>query len=157
VTIIATDGLRMAADSAAFQNDLMFPCPSPKIVRALDGSVVGATGATGDAHFLREWVKAGMDFDHPPKFSWTDTKEDHSILWLWLRGENDVHMGDCTMLHWPVPVPTVIGYGAGFTIASLAAGLELRDAVAAAIRRTPYLGGQVQIERLAPALAEAAE
>lgn len=157
MTIIATDGLYMAADSACFQNDLMFPCPSPKIVRAPDGSLVGATGATGDAHFLREWVKSGMDFTKPPRLSWTDTKEDHSILWLWLRREGDVHMGDCTMLHWPVPIPTVVGYGSAFSIASLAAGMALADAVAAAIRRTPYLGGDVQIELLRPALVEAAD
>jgi hypothetical protein len=147
----------MAADSATFQNELMFQCYEPKIVRARDGSLIGASGAAGDCIFLREWVRSGMDFKNPPNFSWKDVDSDHSILWLWLRGPNDVHMGDCTMNHWPVPVPTTIGFGSHFVTALLAAGMELTEAVALTIKRTPYLGGSVQVEHLQPALAEVAD
>ena len=157
MTIIATDGLCMAADSVCFQNDLMFPCVQPKIARAPDGTLVGATGASGDAIALRDWVRAGMYFASPPQFGWRDPDKDHSILWLWLRGENDVHMGDCTMSHWPVPVPTVIGFGSQFLNGLLTAGMPLLEAVVLTIHRAPYLGGMPQVERLHPALAEAAE
>jgi hypothetical protein len=157
MTIISTDGVSMVADSACFQNELMFPVHEPKIVRAHDGSLIGATGASGDAFFLREWVRAGMDFAKPPKFSWDGVASDNSILWLWLRGPGDVHMGDCTMLHWPVPVPTTIGFGSVFMTALLAGGMELADALVLTIKRTPYLGGDPQIERLRATLSEAAD
>jgi len=157
VTIIATDGLCMVADSACFQNDLMFPCVHPKIARAPDGTLVGASGASGDGVVLREWVRRGMDFERPPELSFRDTAADRSILWLWLRGENDVHMGDCTMAHWPVPIPTTIGRGGEFMNGLLSAGMPLSEAVALTILRTPYLGGLPQIERLRPALSEVAD
>ena|ERR1700677_2196665 len=156
MTIIATDGIHMAADSASFQNEVMFSCYEPKIVHAPDGSLVGATGATGDCHFLKAWVRDGMDFAKKPRFSWADVSSDNSILWLWLRTDGKVHMGDCTMLHWPVPQPVVIGSGAALATGAMAAGMSLYDAVTMAVRRSPYLGGDVQIERLRASLAEAA-
>ena len=150
MTIITTDGLQMAADSCCFQNDLMFVCIQPKIARAPDGTLVGATGASGDGIALRDWVRRGMDFTKPPQFSFREVASDNSLLWLWLRGEGDVHMGDCTMAHWPVPTPTTIGYGAQFLNGLLTAGMPLLEAVALTIHRTPYLGGMPQVERLPP-------
>ena len=157
MTIITTDGMRMAADSVTIQNDLMFPCVQPKILRAHDGSLIGACGPRGDGIALRDWVRAGMDFAKPPEFSHRDVAGADSILWLWLRSPNDVHMGDCTMRHWPVPIPTTIGYGGMFMTGLLAAGVALPAAVAMTIKRTPYLGGDAQIECLQAELAIAAE
>jgi hypothetical protein len=157
VTIIATDGNCMAADSVSFQDDIMHAVPRPKIVRAPDGTLVGATGATGDCSALRDWVVAGMNFEKVPLFSFRDAATDHSILWLWLRGPGDVHMGDCTMAHWAVPVPTAIGFGVPFLHGLLVAGMMLGEAVAITIKRSAYLGGDMQIEELRKALSEAAD
>jgi hypothetical protein len=148
VTLIVTDGLRMGSDSASFQNNLMHPCAEPKIIRAGDGSLIGVTGAAGDATALRAWIRDGMDFDHLPRFSFREPAHDGSILWLWLRAPGEVHMGDCTMTHWPVPVPTAIGFGSPFMLGLLAGGMRLPEALALAIQRTPYLGGAARVERL---------
>jgi hypothetical protein len=148
VTLIVTDGLRMGSDSASFQNDLMHPCAEPKIIRAGDGSLIGAAGAAGDTAALRAWIRDGMDFDHLPRFSFRDPARGDSVLWLWLRAPGEVHMGDCTMAHWPVPVPTAIGCGFAFILGLLAGGMELPEALVIAIQRTAYLGGAARVERL---------
>ena len=148
MTIIASDGNCMVADSASFQRGIMFPSPEPKIARAKDGSLVGPSGAMGDCAALRAWVRDGMDFEAPPKFSFREPTHDDSVLWLWLRGPGDLRMGDSTMAYWSVPIPTVIGMGADFAHGLIVAGIDAPEAVRIAIRRVAYLGGDVQVERL---------
>lgn len=150
MTIIAVKDGIMAADSAAFQNDLMFSSPEPKIVRTSDGGLVGACGALGDCHILRLWVRAGMNFEVPPKFSHTEVSSTMSVLWLWLKPDLTIKMGDCTMNNWFVPGPTVIGCGTDFLHGLLDGGVDLAEAVRRTIIRTPYLGGEVQVECLSP-------
>lgn len=148
VTIIAAAGDMMAADSASFQNDLMFKSVEPKIIRTPCGGLIGATGASGDAYILRHWVAAGMAFDKPPKFSWTNIENDSSILWLWLKPDLTVWMGDATMNHWLVPSPSAVGYGTQYLHGLLDCGATLESAVRRTIARMPYLGGEVQVEQL---------
>lgn len=47
MTIIAVQGACMAADSVSFQADIMFPAPEPKIIRAPDGGLIGASRDRG--------------------------------------------------------------------------------------------------------------
>lgn len=148
MTIIAVKGSMMAADSASFQDDIMFPSAHPKIIRAPDGGLVGACGAAGDCQILRNWVAAGMDFDKPPKFSHPDATNDKSLLWLWLKPDLSVEMGDSIMNHWIVPSPVVIGSGAGYLHGLLDGGIDLAEAVRRAIERVQYIGGPVQAERI---------
>lgn len=157
MTLIAVSSGVMCADSASFQGDLMFPSPGPKIVRAPDGSLVGANGATGCCAILRHWASAGMNFDTPPKFSFTQASDNDSILWLWLKPDGTVHMGDCTMNNWAVPDPTIIGYGSQYAYGLLDARIPLAEAVRRTIERVPYLGGDVQIERLGGVALRAVE
>jgi len=149
MTIIAVQGGVMVADSACFQNDLMFQSVEPKIARAPDGSLVGSSGSMGDGVALKAWVRAGMDFDNPPKFSFTVVSDSSSILWLWLKPNGDIYMGDCTMGTWPVPSPTAIGCGGLYLHGLLDGGVPLEEAVERTIERVPYLGGPVQVERIA--------
>lgn len=148
MTIIAVKGAEMAADSACFQGNVMFPLPSPKIVRVPGGGLVGAAGATGDCTALRLWAGEGMNFSDPPKLSFSSPDQDSSILWLWLRPDGIVHMGDCTMSHWLVPQPVAIGSGAEFVYGLLEAGVTLACAVSIAIKRIVFLGGDVQVEQI---------
>lgn len=138
----------MAADSATFQDDIAFPVPEPKIVRAPDGGLVGACGGSNDTAALRHWVAAGMDFDKPPKFGITEVANDKSVLWLWLKPNLSVEMGDCLMSHWPVPSQTAIGYGTAYLHGLLDGGLDFPEAVRRTIKRVQYLGGDVQIEHV---------
>jgi len=148
MTIIAVAGSIMAADSASFQDDIMFPSAEPKIVRAPGGGLIGACGAAGDCQILRRWVAGGMDFDKPPKFSHPDATNDKSLLWLWLKSDLSVEMGDSTMNCWIVLSPVVIGCGAGYLHGLLDGGVDLPEAVRRAIERVQYIGGPVQVERV---------
>lgn len=142
----------MCADSASFQNDLMFRSAEPKIVHAPGGGLIGATGAAGDTYILRRWVIDGMAFDKPPRFSFTNVEHDSSILWLWLKPDLTVWMGDATMNHWLVPTPCAVGYGTQYLHGLLDTGTTLESAVRRTIARMPYLGGEVQTEALDPSV-----
>jgi len=102
----------------------------------------------GDGASLKAWVRAGMDFDRPPLFSFINVSDDHSILWLWLKPDGTCFMGDCTMRTWKVPRPVSIGYGTLYLHGLLDAGVGIEDAVARTMKRVPYLGGKIQIESL---------
>lgn len=148
MTIIAVQASAMAADSASFQSDVMFPAPEPKIIRSPDGGLIGATGATGDCQILRRWVASGMDFAKPPRFSFVDPASRDSVLWLWLKPDLTVRMGDCFLNHWLVPSPVAVGTGTEFFYGALDGGCDLTEAVTRTIARVPYLGGKVQVERI---------
>jgi hypothetical protein len=152
MTIIAVKGGVMVADSASFQGGVMFPCPVPKIV-AVSHGLIGASGATGDCAMLRQWALDGMDFDRRPRFSYGDVSADESVLWVWLKPDGTVHMGDCTLNTWLVPQPIAIGMGVEYLYGLLDGGMEIAAAVARTVARIAYLGGPVQVETIQPAPA----
>jgi hypothetical protein len=147
MTIIAIQGNTMVADSKQFVNGRSSPCPNGKIIRAPDGSLVGACGASVDTYALRVWVLAGMDFGTKLKMKYEATN-DESILWLWLKLDGTVWMGDADLRLHPVANPVAMGMGAEFVDGAMAAGADAEAAVRLAIGRIAYVGGAVQIERL---------
>jgi hypothetical protein len=142
----------MAADSHTFRGEQARSMPpnDPKIARAPDGSLVGASGDSSDTYMLREWVRMGMDFGTPPHLEFTDPDKPQSIDWIWMKLDGSLWRGDCKIKVFPVVKPYAIGIrdAVGFVEGMLAAGATLKDAMEKTIGWHTYVGGPVQIERV---------
>lgn len=154
MTIIATDGRTMVSDTYCFSEHFL-SSTFPKIVRAPDGSLVGASGLVADCHALREWVIAGMDFKNPPTLAEPfnpDRERDTSVDWMWLKVDGTVWRGLATMATYPQKPPTSIGMHTATVVVetAMALGVPIVRAVEFAIDRCNGIGGEVQIEHLRP-------
>src|SRR5579883_1718015 len=140
MTIIAVHGSLMVADSFAWSGHYGYPCGAPKIVRAPDGSLVGASGLWRDCIALHEWVRAGMNFSAPPKFLYEyDPRDegDASLDWLWLRPDRSVWRVGTDMLPMPMVTGVCVGSSTACLVAeaAMAAGANVIRAVKFAIER----------------------
>lgn len=156
MTIIAVQGRTMAADTWAWRGGVGYPVAPGhlKIVRAPDGSLVGSAGDASDLTIFRAWVIAGMDFGNRPTLR--TTSEEERIDWLWLKKSGELWRGNHLCDMHPVGLPG--GYAIGindavmFCEGAMCAGMDIEQAVRMTIHRCAYVGGEVQVERLAPLL-----
>lgn len=141
----------MAADSQSFVGDTAYPLTKgdSKIIRAPSGGLIGACGDSVDCYKLRQWVKSGMNFKEPPKFTY-GPESDESVYWFWLKSDGSVWAGDANLNLHPVPVPCACGFRTACDLAEAAMdfGASAEDAVAYAISRCNNVGGPVQVERI---------
>lgn len=161
MTLIAVKNGVMAADSGVFRGDMrMTLAPIDlKIVRAPDGSLVGACGSSVDCWRLREWVQAGMSLLMQPRLSYPQPDHDQAIDWLWLKPDGSLWRGDAAMNVHPLDPaqPTTIGCAPAWAFAEsvMLAGYSAQAAVQHAITYCQNLSGPVQVERLARAAVPA--
>ena len=151
MTIIAVKNHIMAADSGTFSGSIVYRMADghPKIVRAPDGSLVGAAGTSYDTYLLREWAKNGLNFADTPKIS---DEKDEPLAWLWLRPDGTLWRGNNAFNICPSQPIYSIGYEGACQVAEGAmwAGATAPEAVQIAIDHCVYVAGPVQVERLVP-------
>jgi hypothetical protein len=152
MTIIVVQGRTMAADSFSFRGGVGYPCAQPKIVRAPDGSLVGSAGSFPDIDLLKKWVIDGMDWSKPPTFAYDKDNDDNSIDNLWLRSTGELLRFGPAMKPYAISNPATVGINDACTLAEgmMMAGRSVEMAVAAVCERCAYVGGPIQVERLAP-------
>lgn len=139
----------MLSDSATFRGERQVPMPRRKIVRAPDGSLVGAAGYTGDIDMLHTWVAAGMDFNNHPKLCY-DHKEDDALDWLWLKPDRTLFRAVGHWSPYQVSNPTTVGMQVACLLfeGALEAGATPIRAMEIAIKGCVFTGGDVDFEHL---------
>lgn len=149
MTIIALSGRAMAADSVSWTGGMHEPCTVPKILRTRYGTLVGASGAVSDICRVFEWFD---NYKDRGAFPVGREEGDNELDFLMLRPDGSAWRGN----RYGDLVPrgdklSVIGVAvaADFVYGLMTAGVGLREAVAMAIERCGYLGGEVQYEELA--------
>lgn len=146
MTIIASDGTCMVADSWCFHGDVGYPMPTPKIVRTPDGGIVGAAGFRAECDAIRSWASNGfLDAEKP-----TLDKEQDST-WLWLKPNGELWQAFWDMKLYRLLPPFSVGANAACMMAegAMNCGVDIVTAVEMAIRRCDSVGGAVTVLRLA--------
>lgn len=150
MTIIAVpaEGNMMLADSWGFTGALGHPVGEPKIQRCPDGSLVGWAGTSENAQLKRNWVRAGMDWQNPPKVH--DVEDEGALAGLLLDINGNVWRISENYVFYAVPKPYAIGYetAAMFWTGAVKCGANPIAAIELAIKHCAYVGGDVQIERI---------
>lgn len=158
MTIIAyKDGI-LAADSVSVRGGMRAPIMQPKLIRAPDGTITGSAGSGPALHEFRQWVIAGMNFTNLPA-GWDKNSAD-DLDALILKPDGSLWRMDQKYRLYPLPRnSTCIGDNdaAVFAEGAMAAGMSAPDAVRLAIEHCVYIGGPVQVERIHPEMAGAAE
>lgn len=152
MTIIAIKDRIMAADSWTFSAGVGSPAALPKITRALDGSLVGASGGCIATELFRDWVHAGMNFTDVPKLEPDDDDPYNKdrIAWLWLKPDGGTRYGDHRFRTHPISTPGTVGMESACLVAegAMIAGASAEEAVRIAISRCVFVGGEPQVEHL---------
>jgi hypothetical protein len=143
MTIIAVSGREMACDGVSSLGSLLLPMApgETKIVRAPDGSLVGASGSGGDCQRLRNWATNGMSWEAFPRLTHRPVDQEDSIHWLWLKPDGTLWFGDAIGNVHEVSNPFSIGFShaCSFVDGALAAGANLHQAVTMACERHAFL------------------
>jgi hypothetical protein len=162
MTIILVKAEIMVADGMTVAGGKTDRCTmlDPKIVRLPDGSLVGAAGGSQDCWQFAEWCRAGMPKGSLPEFEKSeDNKDANEIDWLWLKTDGTLWRGHKSLLPYPVPSPYTIGCSTACYMAegAMLTGLSAEEAVRLILPHCRNIGEPIQVERLHPALWEAAE
>lgn len=159
MTVIVFDGVHMAADSGQLMGNVVDVCPTPKIVRLRDGSLVGASGLSSDCYVALRWFLDETRLEMPVFLGKAEDRCDVDILMakpdgtLWRNGHGLRNF-------FPVPVRTAIGDRDAGLVAQtvLQLGGSAAYAIEIAIQMCASIIGPIQIEKLNPiTLAAAAE
>lgn len=142
MTIIATDGHTMVADSWSFSGLVGHPCPTPKIIRTPNG-IVGASGLASDCVKLLQWAANGFP-EPPPTFSKDD---EQPLSWISLNKDGTVWKGDKELSVCPASPPATIGIdGAAYMVeGAMLCGVDIITAVTKVIERCAYVGGPLTV------------
>lgn len=148
MTIVAVTAGEMAADSWAFSSYIGYPKVDghPKIIR-FDGELVGSAGNGPQLYALRQWVRAGMNFDNHPEFG---DKEDDGISVLWLRRDGTLWHFTQKFMIYPISIPYCVGqeHACHMAEGAILAGKSAGEALSLIVPRCQFTGGPIQVERL---------
>ena len=144
--IVAHNGI-MVADSMAVVGGRREPSGYDKITRCRDGSLVACCGAADDGEAFRQWAMAGFPAESKPRL----TEGEDGFRAIHMRPDGSVWTFYGTERSFPSYQPTIIGEGTAcnFVAGAMAAGASAEKAVQLAIEHTIYVGGPVQVERMA--------
>lgn len=147
MTIIAYKDNVMASDRGMWNGSREAPCSFPKITRGSDGSLWALTGKACDSWFLREWVLAGMDQEHPPEFE-GEGEDAASVILAKSDGSLWSSKGKWRFSPTAKSGCWGISDASHFCEGAMEAGMSAPDAVALTIRHHLYAAGSPQIERV---------
>ena len=153
MTIIAAANNIMVADSISFSGGVRLKVAHPKITRAPDGSLVGGAGAAAHTGLLRDWVRAGMDFEKPPRMPTLDKHDEgNSLVFLWLRADGRCFCGNHEFITYEVSTPNSVGIADACWVwhGAYDACHDPEQALRVALARCIYVGGEPQVEHLYP-------
>lgn len=141
MTIIATDGYRVAADSLATFGTCRSLKPAEKL-KIEDGIVFAMSGSVPLFDPLIAWYLDGAKPDEMPKVD----DDDHSTLFVF-SGERQAAFYKTELPYGETVTsfPMAWGVGSEFAIGAMDAGADVENAVRIAINRSVWLGGAVQV------------
>lgn len=143
MTVIATNGKIMAADSLQVRGDhFVVNRNRQKLFRMPDGSVVGMSGDAATIAAVRRWMLAGEDYDKPPEYPLAD--DDRAIKGLRLYPDGRVELFDGLLAPFEVEVPAAIGAADEMAVALMGAGLNPGRAVRECMKWCVWVGGKVR-------------
>lgn len=140
----------MVADGGDWNGGIVRQVAFPKITRAPDGSLWGATGSAGDCYLLREWVLAGCDMKAKPFFV---GKDDEQIGIVMAKPDGSLWGGAASLALRPCPAPAAYGAPSAscFCEGAMQAGLSASEAMRLTIENCEWAFGEMQVEHLHPA------
>lgn len=146
MTIIATDGHTMVADSWGFMADVGYPLAYPKIVRTPDGGIVGAAGNTAYCCMLRRWAETGFADDAKPTFP-PSAIENDDLDWLWLKPDGTALRGLPDLTCYPIKPPFTIGvqHACMMVEGAMLCGVDIVKAAQIAVERCNSVGGPLTV------------
>lgn len=155
MTIIAVKDGVMATDSHVFVDGRRSLAGYRKVARSVDGDLAAAAGDTTDCYAFTNWF-GGRQLSPEPRYVVTGGE---AVCMLILRADGSLWRQHGNTDEFPVRGPYAMGEptAESFCIAAMLAGLSAPEAVALTIKHCVFAGGDVQVERLAIALAEAAD
>ncbi len=147
MTVIAFKDGVMVADGGDWNGGIVRQAAIPKISRAPDGSLWGASGKAGDCYHLRQWVLAGCNMEDKPAFTGVD---DDAIAILMAKPDGSAWGGSSSLVLHPIPHPCAHGEQAAssFCEGAMAAGLSPQEAMRLTIENCAWAACDVQIEYL---------
>jgi 20S proteasome alpha/beta subunit len=150
MTVVCTDGETIAADSQETGNYLEY---RKKIIKLEDGRWAGIAGSIDVGYKMIEFINKEID-----STEWNNTfsnEGDAEILIVgcdvYSDGEKKFGcwwMTSDTLVEVPVNLPAAVGSGSSFAMVALDLGHTPQEAVKAAIKRDPYCGGRVCVEKI---------
>lgn len=144
MTVIATDGKVIAADSRTCSGDLVLNDATRKLVRCKDGSVAGVAGEATSCALVREWLVAGEDMsaipDHPRH---PDEEGGSRFKALILRPGGRLQFMDAAFTAIDAQPPFAIGSGGDVALGAMLAGKSAEQAVKIAMRSVTSCGGSL--------------
>jgi hypothetical protein len=150
MTIIAVKDNIMAADSFTYRGTVGYPLPKErrKIRRNLKNDLLGFAGNHEEITKTIAWLGKEMHFERPP--AGIHEAEDDALDVLWLRHGYGLWRFTKAFVPYPVPQPFAIGIWEAVVLCdgAMLAGATAAEAVALAIERVAYCGGEVQVETL---------
>ena len=140
MTIIATDGYSISADSRCTGPSGIIQRPWTKIFPLPDGSAIGCCGSAALATILIEWITfSGETADLRPSFI---SEDDFEAIRLYPNGNLFSYGPHC--LPEAVPFPYAIGSGSQYAIGALEAGASPQRAVEITTVYDPSCGPPVE-------------
>ena len=140
----------MAADSATFIGSLRFRVAQSKIRRRpTDGALIGGAGTSPIIQTYVEWFMKHEHHDAKPE-DMRDIEEDDLSCLIAMPDGRIFHVGR-TLRPYEVLPPYAIGAETSVHLAlgAMHAGASAEQAVEIAVEHSNYVGGPVQVERLA--------
>lgn len=151
MTLIACANNTMVADSQCFSGGMRFAVPRPKIIRAPDGSLAGAAGASVQVDVWHRWVLDGMNFSQQPELPKLDEDEKNDELyWLWLRSGDGKLFAVRRFDAYEMSQPNSIGYRDACWVwhGAYDACQDPVQALRVTLARCSFVGGEPQVEHL---------
>lgn len=143
MTVIVTDGHLMACDGLIEDNQTIVSTIAKKIDRLSDGSLVGTAGDCLVGDLIVKWINTS-----PRKRGEYPGDGQTRALHLMPNGVLHLYCRECKGNPLPVDPPYAIGSGMDYALAALDMGGTVSQAVAVAIKRNAYCGGDIQIEAI---------
>jgi len=139
MTVIATDGRTIAADSLGTYGSERAPHPVEKLIRKA-GRIFAVSGV-GIPHVLVDWFLSGADPEKVPKLG-------PDVSWGLLVIESDGRMSYLSSIMpyaQPAAPPFVLGSGGAVALGAMHAGATPAEAVAIACKVDVYCGGDIVV------------
>lgn len=139
------DGI-MAADSMMCIDEVKISvCPK---IRRFDGTLIGCMGDNPEITAFEAWMADGARGNAKPNFA-----RENGFGALRAMPDGTLQLA-CYTLYWETLVVPffAIGSASTFLFGALYAGASAEEAVRLAIQHTLHAGGEVQVERLKPAV-----
>lgn len=136
MTLILSDGRRVLADGLMSTDLVAERCPTPKLKKLADGTVLGFCGVLGYKEALFKWYEDGAD----PAALPPGLRDDG---WTLIAFTPDIAFYFGRDVPYPVPAlyPCAFGSAADYCMIALHAGIPIDRIMDLAEKHMPHIGG----------------